>query len=141
MAPDHRPEGKCGVPVRKALLSLLPRGAQSSAPEVLQALEKSLPAPTEAPCMNPRCRNMCSWPEGAGRPQDYCSKACRQNCFRTLERLRGEVEALDAVLAGGSGTQPQRAVLRSQAAKLRWWIRRYPSAPTDGPDESRGDAS
>jgi len=119
---------------KKALLSLLPRGIESTPEEVLRALDVALPLPHEAPCMNPRCTRMCAWPTSAGRPQDFCSKTCRQKCYRTLEKLRAELEALESLIEGGSGTQSDQAALRSEVAKLRWWIRRYPAPPSARPD-------
>lgn len=127
----------CGAVVpKKALLSMLPRGIESTPDEVLRALNVALPLPHEAPCMNPRCTRMCAWPASSGRPQDFCSKTCRQQCYRTLEKLRADLEALESVIEGGSGTQSDQAALRSEVAKLRWWIRRYPAPPsarTDAP--------
>lgn len=141
MASDQRLDSECREPVRKALLSMLPRGADSTPAEVAHALTSALLLPNEAPCMNPRCGNVCTWPAGSGRPRDFCSRTCRQACYRTLERLRAELELIEAVLAPEAGTYPDRVTLGSQAGKLRWWIRRYPDPPSERADQTRGEAS
>lgn len=141
MASDQRLDSESREPVRKALLSMLPRGADSTPAEVAHALTSALLLPNEAPCMNPRCGNVCTWPAGSGRPRDFCSRTCRQACYRTLERLRAELDLIETVLARGTATYPERVALSAAAAKLRWWIRRYPNLPSDRGDQARGEAS
>ncbi len=141
MASDQRLDSECREHVRKALLKILTRGKDHTPAEVADALSVALPLPSEAPCMNPRCENMCAWPSGSGRPRDFCSRTCRQACYRTLERLRAELDLIETVLARGTATYPERVALSAAAAKLRWWIRRYPNLPSDRGDQARGEAS
>ena len=111
MASDQRLDSECREHVRKALLKILTRGKDHTPAEVADALSVALPLPSEAPCMNPRCENMCAWPSGSGRPRDFCSRTCRQACYRTLERLRAELDLIETVLARGTATYPERVAL------------------------------
>ena len=81
----------------------------------------SAPLPLVAACLNPNCHECVEW--GVGRPQRYCSQACRKAAERALTRLTQKLSDVASELSGASGARATE--LRADQALLLWHLRRY----------------
>lgn len=80
------------------------------------------------PCLNPKCRNECSFPERGGdghRPQRFCSRECRLKFDRARGRLSWEVNRLKEI-DDPTLTARQRVALNREISRRQWALDRYP---------------
>lgn len=106
-------------------------GPDVSVDEVLSVLD-AYPPTTSIRCLNPKCSNICFWPDGGGRPQAYCRPSCRVECLRDWASLRAQEAAL-ADLSELDASVRKRRIIERRLALTRWLLSRYPV-----PDESDG---
>lgn len=132
-APDHRDE-KRAVSVPTTLQSALTKESDATLERILQIAEglSDLPKGTY-PCLNPKCRNPCSYPAKGTRghrPQRFCSRECRLKFERARARLEWEVKELTQ-LSGKPLTTRQELALNREISRRQWALDRYPRFDTE----------
>lgn len=122
-----------GVPVVRTLQVVLQQQEPATSAELVSALEEALPPDDTYPCMNPHCdgERTCSWPTGAGRPQRFCSRRCRQQFERNRARLVWEIRFLAERLDDPQIVGLTRKRLTRHLAKRRWALERFPLSERD----------
>ena len=131
VAPDQR--GGRGIPVVRTLQVMLQQQEPATSAELVSAVDEALPPDDTYPCMNPHCDGdrPCSWPTGAGRPQRFCSRRCRQQFERNRARLLWEIRFLYERLEDPEIVGLARKQLTRHLAKRRWALERFPLSERD----------
>lgn len=75
--------------------------------------------------------------KGAGRSKLFCSKRCRQMHDRVRDRLRAEVEELEAVKERPGVKKRERVELQAAIQQRKWALTRYTvtAGARDGDDD------
>ncbi len=123
----------------RSLQTLMGRDPDATVERVIQMLDECVQLEADGyRCLNPTCSEKCTWPttKGAGRSKLFCSKRCRQIHDRVRDRLRAEVEELEAVAAREDVKKRQRVDLQVAIQQRKWALARYTEASgaQDGED-------
>lgn len=126
-APDQRdPNKAASVPL--TLQSALAKEPEAPPERILEIAEGSSDLPKGSyPCLNPKCRKECTYPEGGGqghRPPRFCSRECRLKFERARARLSWEVDRLRQ-LKEQPLTSRQRVALNREISRRQWALDRY----------------
>jgi len=112
----------------RSLQTLMSREPDATVERVIQMLAECVQLEDDGyRCLNPTCSEKCTWPtaKGAGRSKLFCSKRCRQIHDRVRDRLRAEVDELEAVSARGDAKKRQRVDLQVAIQQRKWALARY----------------
>lgn len=127
-APDQRNPDKA-VTVPLTLQSALAMEPEASTERILEIAEGLSDLPRGPyPCLNPKCRKGCAYPERGGqghRPQRFCSRECRLKFERARARLVWEVGRLKE-LENGPLTTRKKVTLNREISRRQWALDRYP---------------
>lgn len=132
-ASDQRnPDRAVAVPL--TLQSALAREPEAATERILEIAEGLSDLPKGPyPCLNPKCRKNCAYPERGGqghRPQRFCSRECRLKFERARARLVWEVDRLKE-LKDGPLTTRQQITLNREISRRQWALDRYPKLGTE----------
>jgi hypothetical protein len=83
-----------------------------------------------APCLMPGCREFVRVPDGAGRLPMFHADTCRKRFRGWRERLETEAEQADQRLASAPGDTAAARQARSDLARIRWHLARFPAVPS-----------
>ncbi len=133
-ASDQRnPDRAVAVPL--TLQSALAREPEAATERILEIAEGLSDLPKGPyPCLNPKCRKNCAYPERGGqghRPQRFCSRECRLKFERARARLVWEVDRLKE-LEDGPLTTRQKVTLNREISRRQWALDRYPALGAAG---------
>jgi len=128
-ATDHRHTKRAGS-VPTTLQSALAKEPDASIDRVLQIAEGLSDLPNGAyPCLNPKCRNPCTYPAKGTRghrPQRFCSRECRLKFERAQSRLAWEVRRLEELRELPMTTR-LGVLLNREISRRQWALDRYPT--------------
>jgi len=117
------------------LQSALAREPEAATERILEIAEGLSDLPKGPyPCLNPKCRKNCAYPERGGqghRPQRFCSRECRLKFERARARLVWEVDRLKE-LEDGPLTTRQKVTLNREISRRQWALDRYPALGAAG---------
>lgn len=124
----------------RSLQTLMSRAPDATAERVIEMLAECVQLEADGyRCLNPTCTEKCTWPtaKGAGRSKLFCSKRCRQMHDRVRDRLRAEVEELEAVKERPGVKKRERVELQAAIQQRKWALTRYTvtAGARDGDDD------
>lgn len=79
-------------------------------------------------CDNPDCPARIHWSGQRGRPQLFCSAACRKRAISAAGRLEHQVDQLKGRLYESAVTYREVRALRAALSRVQWLLSSYPES-------------
>lgn len=79
-------------------------------------------------CENPDCSVRIAWSGRPGRPQLFCTPACRKRAVASAARLEKQIAELEVQVQSAGLTYREGRSAAADLARLRWLLSAYPAS-------------